>query len=80
MLAHSPLFPIIIDHFHTDKGGVVQVSVQWSKGDSWPVREQAKGASSVGEVEHEWCRHWETGARESKPIKASRVDWNACKW
>jgi len=31
--------------------GVVQVGMQWSKGNLWPVREQAEGASSVGEVE-----------------------------
>jgi len=36
--------------------------MQWSKGDLWPVGEQAKGAGSVGKVEREWCRHWGTGA------------------
>jgi len=38
------------------KVGVVQVGVQWSEGNSWPVGERAEGAGSVGEVELEWCR------------------------
>ena len=34
-----------------EQNGVVQDSVQWSEGDSWPVGERADSAGTIGEVE-----------------------------
>jgi len=53
-----------------EASGIVRVGVQWSKGNLWPVREWAEGASTVGDVEHKDKVNKRLSNGKVKPMKA----------
>ena len=54
--------------------GVVEVGAQRSEGGSWPVRERAESASSVGGIEREGVRVSEKGKASKRFEDATQED------